>query len=77
MKEELKDQWPHKSRQLISLSQKTIPEKTCDANQPHSEIAALALLLHEYQKGAELKRSFPRAKIKIRPCAKGKDIVEK
>ena len=46
-------------------------------NQPHSEIAALALLLHEYQKGAELKRSFPRAKIKIRPCAKGKDIVEK
>ena len=46
-------------------------------NQPHSEIAALALLLHEYQKGAELKRSFPRAKIKIRPCVKGKDIVEK
>ena len=46
-------------------------------NQPHSEIAALALLLHEYQKGKELNKLFPGAKIKLKPCAKGKSIIEK
>src|SRR3989338_1914669 len=46
-------------------------------NQPHSEIAALAVFLHELQKGKELERNFPRAKIKIIPQPVGKKVLEK
>ncbi len=46
-------------------------------NQPHSEIAALSIFLHEYQKGKELNKSFSKAKIKITPAAKGKNVREK
>ena len=46
-------------------------------NQPHSEIAALALLLHEYQKGKELDKKFSGAKIKLKPNERGKSVIEK
>lgn len=46
-------------------------------NQPHSEVAALAVFLHEYFKGKELDKVFKKAKIKINPSARGKDVVEK
>ena len=45
-------------------------------SQPHSEIAALAILLHEVQSGEELKRSFGKSKLRIVPSAKGKKVVE-
>ena len=45
-------------------------------NQPHSEIAALAIVLHEVQSGEELKRAFPKSKIRILPSARGKKVVE-
>jgi len=45
-------------------------------SQPHSEIAALAILLHEIQNGEELKRSFGKSKLRIIPSAKGKKVVE-
>ena len=45
-------------------------------SQPHSEIAALALVLHEMQSGEELKRAFPKSKIRILPSARGKRVVE-
>jgi tRNA (cytidine56-2'-O)-methyltransferase len=45
-------------------------------SQPHSEIAALAILLHEIQSGEELKRSFGKSKLRIIPSAKGKRVVE-
>ncbi len=41
-------------------------------NQPHSEIAALALTLHEVFEGKELNKKFPNNKIKIIPQKKGK-----
>jgi len=46
------------------------------SNQPHSEIAALAIFLHELWQGKELNKEFKKAKIKILPCAKGKKVVE-
>ena len=45
-------------------------------SQPHSEIAALAVVLHEVQGGEELKRSFGKSKLRIIPSAKGKRVVE-
>jgi tRNA (cytidine56-2'-O)-methyltransferase len=43
-------------------------------NQPHSEVAALAILLHELQEGKELKREFGRSKLKIVPQERGKKV---
>ncbi len=46
-------------------------------SQPHSEVAALAILLDRLQKGKELERSFDRnfkGKIKIKPNEKGKTV---
>jgi tRNA (cytidine56-2'-O)-methyltransferase len=45
-------------------------------SQPHSEIAALAIALHEIQSGEELKRNFRKSKLKILPSARGKKVVE-
>ncbi|MDG7016036.1 MAG: tRNA (cytidine(56)-2'-O)-methyltransferase [Nitrososphaerota archaeon] len=45
-------------------------------SQPHSEIAALAITLHEIQGGEELKRSFGKSKLRIVPSARGKRVIE-
>jgi tRNA (cytidine56-2'-O)-methyltransferase len=45
-------------------------------SQPHSEIAALAITLHEMQSGEELKRSFGKSRLRILPSARGKRVVE-
>jgi len=44
--------------------------------QPHSEIAALAIVLHEIQNGEELKRTFQKSRLRILPSARGKRVVE-
>lgn len=44
--------------------------------QPHSEIAALAITLHEVQFGEELKRSFGKSRLRIIPSARGKRVIE-
>jgi len=44
-------------------------------NQPHSEVAALAIFLDRYYNGRELYFKFPDAKIIIEPCKKGKKVV--
>jgi tRNA (cytidine56-2'-O)-methyltransferase len=41
-------------------------------NQPHSEVAALAILLHEYFHGKELALKFPGARKRISPQERGK-----
>ncbi len=43
-------------------------------NQPHSEIAALALFLDYLQQGKELKALFEHAEIEIVPKKKGKEV---
>ena len=45
--------------------------------QPHSEIAALALFLHELFEGKELHKKFPHAEMEISPQARGKKVLEK
>jgi tRNA (cytidine56-2'-O)-methyltransferase len=45
-------------------------------NQPHSEVAALAVFLHELWKGKEFKFEFKNAKIRIVPSAKGKKVLK-
>jgi tRNA (cytidine56-2'-O)-methyltransferase len=47
------------------------------SSQPHSEVAALAIFLHELQKGKELDKKFKKAIINIEPMEKGKKIIEK
>jgi len=46
------------------------------SSQPHSEIAALAVFLHELFEGKELKKKFSKPKISIRPSAKSKEFVK-
>jgi len=46
-------------------------------SQPHSEVAALAVTIHELQKGEELKKVFGDYKLRIIPSAKGKRVEQK
>lgn len=43
-------------------------------SQPHSEVAALAVFLHELFEGKELSKCYKNAKIRVVPCANGKDV---
>ena len=45
-------------------------------NQPHSEVAALAVFLDRYNNGAWQKKKF-NGKIEIIPCNKGKKVISK
>lgn len=47
------------------------------ANQPHSEIAALGIALHEIFEGKELETKFTKAKLRIEPQERGKKVVSK
>lgn len=46
-------------------------------NQPHSEVGALAVFLHEYFQGKELGKRFNRPKIRIIPQERGKKVEGK
>lgn len=46
------------------------------SNQPHSEVAALAVFLHEYFRGKELDKKFSKAKITVVPQKVGKLVKE-
>ncbi len=46
-------------------------------NQPHSEIGALAIFLHEYFRGRELEKRFPVARRIVVPQKRGKKILKK
>ncbi len=46
-------------------------------SQPHSEVAALSIFLHEYFSGKELDKKFSKAKIRIEPQERGKRVVER
>ncbi|MEW6070760.1 MAG: tRNA (cytidine(56)-2'-O)-methyltransferase [Candidatus Thermoplasmatota archaeon] len=45
-------------------------------NQPHSEVAALAVFMDRFLKGKELNKDFKGAKLKIIPTKKGKSVIE-
>lgn len=44
-------------------------------NQPHSEVAALAIFLDRIYKGRELYSTFENAKLRIIPSSRGKEVV--
>jgi len=44
-------------------------------NQPHSEVAALAIALHEIQGGEELKKDFGKSKLRVLPKERGKQVI--
>lgn len=44
-------------------------------NQPHSEIAALAIFLDRLSQGRGLKKEFKRARIKVIPQERGKKVI--
>jgi tRNA (cytidine56-2'-O)-methyltransferase len=46
------------------------------SNQPHSEIAALAIFLDRTFRGKQFKKGFTGAKLKIMPTEKGKRVYE-
>lgn len=46
-------------------------------NQPHSEVAALSVFLHDLQQGKELERQFKGAKLQIVPQKRGKNVIAK
>jgi len=78
------DKIKNKPNLLVIVGSEKIPGEVydlCDAqvavgNQPHSEIAALAVFLDGYYQGKELKIKF-NGKIKIIPQAKGKKTEER
>jgi tRNA (cytidine56-2'-O)-methyltransferase len=45
-------------------------------NQPHSEVAAIAILLDRVFQGKMLQRDYQGAQIKVLPCERGKNVVE-
>jgi tRNA (cytidine56-2'-O)-methyltransferase len=44
-------------------------------NQPHSEVSALAIFLHECFEGKELDKEFQNAELKIVPQERGKKVI--
>lgn len=73
------------SNKLIIIGGEKVPSEIYDladyniavTSQPHSEIAALAVFLDKYFKGKELSKRFVNAKLRIKPKAKGKEILKK
>jgi len=71
-----------KKRFLIAVGGPKVPKEVYQAadynvavtSQPHSEIAALAITVHELQKGEELKKEFGGYKLRIVPSARGKRV---
>jgi len=70
---------------LIAVGGPKVPGevyKTADYNvgvtsQPHSEVAALAITVHELQNGEELKKVFRDYKLRIIPSERGKQVEQK
>jgi tRNA (cytidine56-2'-O)-methyltransferase len=45
-------------------------------NQPHSEVAALAILLDRLAEGKEFQLDFEGGSMKVLPCERGKNVVQ-
>ncbi len=80
---EIKNLQKHKKILVIIGGEKVEPEfyrfadyNLAITNQPHSEVAALAVFLHEYFHGEELEKPFSNSKLEIMPNKNSK-IVKK
>ncbi|MFH1106231.1 MAG: tRNA (cytidine(56)-2'-O)-methyltransferase [Candidatus Aenigmatarchaeota archaeon] len=69
---------------LLVVGAEKVPRELYDASdynisitsQPHSEVAALAIFLHELLKGKDMRKKFKNARIKLIPQQKGKKIIK-
>ncbi len=72
------------SRLLVIIGAEKVPREAYDiadyniaiGNQPHSEIAALAIFLDRMFGGKQLKKEHAGGKLKIVPAEKGKNVQE-
>ena len=53
----------------------TVDYNVSVTQQPHSEIAALAVFLDRIQAGKELKKKFSSAQVRILPQERGKKVI--
>ncbi len=53
----------------------TVDHNVAVTSQPHSEVASLAVFLHEYQQGKGLDKKFKNAKMSLVPQKCGKKII--
>ena len=85
---EIREAWKERGRALIIIGSAKVPGWAYDAtynvastNQPHSEVAALALFGHLLLEGQELSMDFERAisqgaKVRVVPQKRGKRVEE-
>src|SRR5687768_682183 len=72
------------SKVLVIIGAEKVPQEAYGladyniaiSNQPHSEIAALAIFLDRTFRGKQFKKTFADAKLKIAPTEKGKNVHE-
>ncbi len=80
--DDVRREWMQNDIMIIVGSQK-VPREVYDlaeyniavSNQPHSEIAALAVFLDWLQQGKELTKEFHKAKLRIIPQKNGKKVI--
>ncbi len=78
------DKLRKESRLLVIIGAEKVPREAYDiadyniaiGNQPHSEIAALAIFLDRMFRGKQLKKEHSGGRLKIIPSEKGKNIQE-
>jgi tRNA (cytidine56-2'-O)-methyltransferase len=78
------DKLRKESRLLVIIGAEKVPKEAYDmadyniaiGNQPHSEIAALAIFLDRMFSGKQLKKEHPGGRLRIIPSEKGKNIQE-
>ena len=81
----LEDIRDSKKRLLVVVGGAKVAREMYDAadwnvavtSQPHSEVSALSVFLHELFEGKDLSRTFENAEIRVVPQTKGKRIVRK
>jgi len=78
----IEDSLQREKRLLVVIGAEKVPRdvfhlaqyNVAIGNQPHSEVAALAVFLDRIYKGKELYSTFRNAKIRIKPSLNGKEI---
>ena len=76
---------PHNKNLLIVVGAEKVPREVYEladynvavGNQPHSEVAALAVFLDRIFKGKELDTKFQGGKLEIEPTKSGKSVISK
>ena len=82
--DEIRENWKRGKDLLVIVGGEKVPGEVFGladynvavSNQPHSEVAALATFLDRLQEGAELRKEFQGAKLKIIPSRREKKIIK-